>query len=305
MPRARNIKPGFYKNEELAECSVWARFIFPGLWMMADREGRLEDRPKRIKGELLAYDSQDVEPLLHELEQRGFIARYKADGKAIIQVAKFSQHQNPHHREAESRLPPQAGPGLEAGGSRAKPEAVTACDGTEAQDKPQASPGLGRACDPQDTTCQGGLAVLNPDSGFLIPDTSASRPKARGKQVPSEGFAEFWAAYPRKVAKEDAVKAFARLVSPDAVPAVIAALNRQRSTEQWQRDGGKYIPHPATWITGRRWEDEPDTPTSAADDLRPAWALRAGFPNRFEAENAGCFERNHHTFADGHRLETA
>ena len=66
MARARNIKPGLYKNEDLAECSVWARYIFPGMWMLADREGRLEDRPKRIKGELLPYDSIEVEPLLVE-----------------------------------------------------------------------------------------------------------------------------------------------------------------------------------------------------------------------------------------------
>ncbi|MCX8018393.1 MAG: hypothetical protein N2690_10910, partial [Rhodocyclaceae bacterium] len=59
--RARNIKPGFYKNEDLAECSVWARLIFPGLWMMADRDGRLEDRPKRIKAELLPFDAVDVD----------------------------------------------------------------------------------------------------------------------------------------------------------------------------------------------------------------------------------------------------
>ena len=73
MARARNIKPGFYKNEDLAECSPWARLIFPGLWMLADREGRMEDRPKRIKGELLPYDSIDVDPLLEELARWGFI----------------------------------------------------------------------------------------------------------------------------------------------------------------------------------------------------------------------------------------
>jgi hypothetical protein len=105
MAHYRNIKPGFYANEDLAECSVWARLIFPGLWMMADREGRLEDRPKKIKGELLRFDSVDADPLLCELEARGFITRYKAAGTAYIQINNFAKHQTPHHREPESVIP--------------------------------------------------------------------------------------------------------------------------------------------------------------------------------------------------------
>lgn len=106
MARARNIKPGFYKNEDLAECSVWARLLFPGLWMLADREGRLEDRPKRIKGELLPFDSQDVEPLLRELASRGFILRYEVDGARLIQILKFKAHQTPHYTEKQSVIKP-------------------------------------------------------------------------------------------------------------------------------------------------------------------------------------------------------
>ena len=106
MARARNIKPGTYKNEDLAECSIWARYIFPGLWMLADREGRLEDRPKRIKGELLPFDAQDVEPLLRELAARGFIQRYQIDGASYIQITKFKEHQSPHYSEKASVIKP-------------------------------------------------------------------------------------------------------------------------------------------------------------------------------------------------------
>ncbi|NRR28873.1 hypothetical protein HSX11_01620 [Oxalobacteraceae bacterium] len=105
MARSRNIKPGLYKNEDLAECSIWARFIFPGLWMLADRAGRLEDRPKRIKGELLAYDSIEIDPLLDELVRFGFILRYEVDGKRFIQICKFAEHQTPHVREQASDIP--------------------------------------------------------------------------------------------------------------------------------------------------------------------------------------------------------
>lgn len=103
--RSRNIKPGFYKNESLAECSVWARYLFPGLWMMADRLGRMEDRPKRIKAELLAYDSVEVEPLLQELLIHGHILRYEVGGNNYIQILNFTKHQNPHHTETASIIP--------------------------------------------------------------------------------------------------------------------------------------------------------------------------------------------------------
>ena len=109
MSRARNIKPGFYKNEDLAECSVWARLLFPGLWMLADREGRLEDRPRRIKGEIFPFDSVEVGPLLDELTAWGFIRRYVVGGRGFIQVLGFLSHQNPHGTEKDSAIPDEAG----------------------------------------------------------------------------------------------------------------------------------------------------------------------------------------------------
>lgn len=107
--RARNIKPGFYKNEELAECSFAARLLAPGLWMMADREGRLEDRPKRIKAELFPYDTFDVDALLVELVACGHIKRYEASDRRYIQIVKFTEHQQPHHMEIKSVIPAPEG----------------------------------------------------------------------------------------------------------------------------------------------------------------------------------------------------
>lgn len=106
MARARNIKPGFYKNEDLADCSVWARLLFPGLWMMADREGRLEDRHKRIKGEIFPYDNVDADALLNELQDRKFLIRYQNDEGSYIQILKFKDHQNPHYSEKPSAIKP-------------------------------------------------------------------------------------------------------------------------------------------------------------------------------------------------------
>lgn len=105
MARARNIKPGFFTNDVLAECSALARILFQGLWCHADREGRLEDRPRKLKAEILPYDECNTEELLCQLESRGFIVRYSHGAERFIQVVNFCKHQNPHVKEQESTIP--------------------------------------------------------------------------------------------------------------------------------------------------------------------------------------------------------
>ena len=106
MARARNIKPGFFKNEVLGVANPLYSLLFEGLWVLADRAGRLEDRPLRIKGEVFPYrDGLNVDAMLNWLESNGFIRRYTAQGKKCILVLEFVKHQNPHKNEAESELP--------------------------------------------------------------------------------------------------------------------------------------------------------------------------------------------------------
>lgn len=111
MARARNIKPGFFKNEFLAELPCEARLLFIGLWCLADREGRLEDRPKRIKAELFAFDSFDVDSMLNLLQRDQFILRYEIDGLSYIQIENFVKHQDPHYKEKASEIAPPPGRG--------------------------------------------------------------------------------------------------------------------------------------------------------------------------------------------------
>lgn len=106
MARARNIKPGFFKNEILGVADPLYSLLFEGLWVLADRSGRLEDRPLRIKGEVFPYrDGLNVDAMLTWLESNGFIRRYTAQGKKCILVLEFVKHQNPHKNESESELP--------------------------------------------------------------------------------------------------------------------------------------------------------------------------------------------------------
>lgn len=104
--RARNIKPGFFRNEQLMQCPPLGRLLFAGLWCLADREGRLIDRPMQIKWDVLPADDCDIDALLDDLAARGFIRRYTVDGKRYIEVVNFLTHQRPHYKETASILPP-------------------------------------------------------------------------------------------------------------------------------------------------------------------------------------------------------
>jgi hypothetical protein len=110
MARSRNIKPGFFKNEILAELSAEVRLLFIGLWTIADREGRLEDRPKKIKGELFPYEDRfDVESMLDVLHTNCFLVRYEVEGRKYLEIVNFVKHQDPHYKEKASEIPPPTG----------------------------------------------------------------------------------------------------------------------------------------------------------------------------------------------------
>lgn len=103
--RSRTLRPGFFMNEILADLSYAARLLFAGLWTVADKEGRLEDRPKQIKAYVFPYGKENVDKLLTELYESDFVLRYAVNGTKYIQVNKFSEHQNIHSHEAESVIP--------------------------------------------------------------------------------------------------------------------------------------------------------------------------------------------------------
>lgn len=109
MARSRNIKPGFFTNDDLVELDFAIRLLFAGLWTIADREGRLQDRPKKIKIGLFPADSVDVDAMLQSLHDKLFITRYEVCGGKFIQINTWAKHQNPHHTEKASEIPDQNG----------------------------------------------------------------------------------------------------------------------------------------------------------------------------------------------------
>jgi hypothetical protein len=106
MARIRNIKPEFFDDEGLGALSLGARLCFIGLWTQADRAGRLEDRPVRLKVRLFPFDDAiSVETLIDELVGEGCVVRYRVQSKPYLFIPKFSEHQYLSKREPESTIP--------------------------------------------------------------------------------------------------------------------------------------------------------------------------------------------------------
>ena len=101
--RARNIKPGFFKNEHLAECDPLVRLLFVGLWCMSFKEGIVEYRPRKIRAEIFPYEngSCNIEKFLDQLRELKLITflSHKETGHIIILINKFLKHQKPHKNE--------------------------------------------------------------------------------------------------------------------------------------------------------------------------------------------------------------
>ena len=150
MARSRNIKPGFFSNEHLAEVDFATRLLFIGMWTEADREGRLEDRPRRLKMALFPADNVDIDAMLYSLHDLEFIDRYSVNGRNYIQVVNWAKHQNPHLKEAKSTIPEK--PVVEPCPVK------TGASTIQAPDKNSSFP----------------ADSLSLDSGFLIPDPLSS-----------------------------------------------------------------------------------------------------------------------------------
>jgi len=99
----------------------------------------------------------------------------------------------------------------------------------------------------------------SPPRGAGAGDQSSTSSRQRKRKNTSEvvpaGFADFWNAYPRKIDKQDALKAWQKLApNAELLRTILDALDLHKRSDQWTKDSGRYIPYPATWLNKRRWE---------------------------------------------------
>jgi hypothetical protein len=230
MARARNIKPAFFDNDELAENEPLGRLLFIGLWTLCDFNGNLEWRSKRIQKQLLAYDKCDIDKLAINLDKSGFVRFYSDGDKIYLNVVNFSKHQNPHKNE------------------KAKGSEIP--DYSEEYRQLIDLKGLKINLDKSGLKQE--QSSTNPaDSLILNPEPLNLNPESDSQQVDESRFAEFWDLYGKKRGRDSCEKKFNKLKKHevekifDVLPDYIA------STPDI-----KYRKDPATWLNNKCWEDE-------------------------------------------------
>jgi hypothetical protein len=265
MARARNIKPALFKNEILGVADPLYTLLFEGLWILADREGRVEDRPLRIKGEIFPYrEGIDVNAMLDWLQAEGFIHRYQARGVKCIVIVNFAKHQNPHKNESASELP--------------APEEAQGSSVSASESIGEASEKIGSA--PADSL------NLIPDSGFPQPETTApAEPPPRRARTRAADWAEdfeaIWQTYPRKpgMSRANTEKAFAARLNEGArIPEMLAGVQAYAAYVLAMGTEPQFIKSPETFFgPGRHWLSDWTPPARASPQSgQPTQLTKAG-----------------------------
>lgn len=223
MPRIRTIKPEFFTDEVVSALDPLDRIAFVGLWLYADKGGKLEWRPKQLGVSILPYEAGDFELRLNRLVQAGLIVKYSADGNTFAKVRNFLKHQKPHITEKESVIP--------------EPTEITVIK-------------------PYDN---GSITVISTLNNVLITEGKERKGKEHSNgdhKVAERLFESFWAAYPKKRAKEYAHRVFVKLpLEKQREAARVCKAYREIRMALPEDEAIKYTPEPSTWLNKGRWED--------------------------------------------------
>ena len=257
--RIRSLCPDQWRRSRWVQVSPLARLLDLGLRNLADDQGVLPWDPLHYRISILPADDCSVDALLDELVAAELLFRYATDGEDYAALRYFGDDQHPQKPQRVHPLPANS------------PKGFAGADVAGVQDR--SGTGTIPVRDQYDT---GTVAIpdrigsdrIGSNTDLDHPGVIESPPKTipMKKTNPNNytkdavllDFGRFWAAYPHKVAKAAASKVWEKL-RPDRVltDAILAGLERAKRTDNWRNDGGKYIPYGASWLNGRRWEDEP------------------------------------------------
>lgn len=251
MSRIRTIKPDFFRSRSLARCTRDARTTFAGLWCDADSAGRGIADPRILKGAIWPLDD-DITPevIAGHLEElaREHITLYSVGEEPYYAVINFEKHQAAGYRQGDPKYPepPSNDPVC-------TPERANGTPDRANVEEPDEPPGSG----PEPEVCTSERADCTPEGAL-----KGREGKGREPHPEPTDFLTFWAAYPRKIERKKTEVAWRNLTKSDqasalaAIPDHVAAWSHERRAQQ-------HIPHPTTWLHGRRWEDRLDAETSA------------------------------------------
>lgn len=212
-----------WASGQVAKLSPMARLLFIGLITLGDDDGRLKGSPALIRSQIFPYDDDikvaDVAKMLVEIEAQKLVIGYEVEGEQCYFHPKWEEYQHIREdRRRESNIP--------------APTLDFLPVSTNGQPKGNR------------------LATKRP---LNISKDNINKVNI----IKDMAFQTFWEKYPRKVSKKSAWKAWQKINFTDEVGGkIMKGLEAACESEQWVKDDGRYIPHPATWLNGERWEDE-------------------------------------------------
>lgn len=260
MARIRSIKPDFFTSEKIAALPLSARLTFIGLWTHADDNGVAVDNVRLITAAIWPLEDNPLEALtrtsgdLQRLSEAGLIVRYEGDGRALLFITGWDEHQKVSH-PGKPRFPRPSPEEIEASIANAYTmtceEAETPeTHGSVSGDSPEAHEKVHETLVPEQ-----GAGSREQGNNPPTPPRGTRGSRRVGDDDP--GFTRFWETYPRKVGKGHAKKAWAKALKDGADPEeIIAGAERFRLDPTRSRDP-QYIAHPSTWLNGERWKDQP------------------------------------------------
>lgn len=201
---------------------------FIGLWLYADREGRMRDEVEKLKALIFPFDRVDMNKILNDLDKK-FITRYSISNKKYIQINNFKVHQRPHHTEKDSELPPLQ---------------------IATYDNKQDGSG-----DTEATPCLNGDTRVGKEGKGKEGNGNGQPSVDREKEI-EYLFNTIWSKYPRKRGRAPAYRHFKKTVtSVDSWKDINIALTTYLESKE-VADG--YIKYGSTWFN--EWRDwlEPD-----------------------------------------------
>lgn len=231
MPN-RIIKESICTSNEIDALKPEEEILFYRIIVNCDDFGRMDARLPILRAKCfpLRIDSvkdKDIRAWMDSLIKQGLIFTYEADGKEYLQMTTWEKHQQ--IRAKRSKFP-------------APDDGVIHKIADEINGKHLLS-------DVPENPIQSNLeSESNPN-----PTSTQSTLKDR--------FETFWTNYPKKRSKGQAEKAWAKIKPDEQLTGeILSALERAKTSADWQKDGGQFIPYPATWLNAKGWEDD-YTPT--------------------------------------------
>lgn len=252
MPRARLIKPEFYDDEKLSRISRDARLVFPALWIFSDDYGVVKGNHEWLLSKIFPYE-RDIKISqfscwLAELEVIDCIRPFSVDGESYYYISHFKDHQT-INKPSQTRNP-------------TPPDIVI------------------HQCNTTTVVLPSEVEIEREVEEKKEVEVKEKLTSAHSKKINGQGFDDFWEAYPRKAGKLSAKKSFekvSKLKTFPGIEAVLMAINKQKTWQQWATDNGKFIPYPATWLNQERWNDEQPESTGINQrtftNMKNAWEV--------------------------------